>query len=62
MYRSMAETLAALHNVDPAARGLGDFGRPGDYFARQIGRWSKQLLAAGSDRDPNFARLMAWLP
>ncbi|MBN8940769.1 MAG: phosphotransferase family protein [Rhizobiales bacterium] len=62
MYRSMAETLAALHNVDPAARGLGDFGRPGDYFARQIGRWSKQLVAAGSDKDPHFARLMAWLP
>ncbi|QCI63315.1 phosphotransferase family protein [Phreatobacter stygius] len=62
MYRSMAETLAALHNIDPAARGLGDFGRPGDYFARQIGRWTKQLQAARTRDDANFDRLIAWLP
>jgi aminoglycoside phosphotransferase (APT) family kinase protein len=62
MFRSMAETLAALHNIDPAAHGLADYGRPGDYFARQIGRWSKQLKASGSDADPDFARLIAWLP
>lgn len=62
MYRSMAETLAALHNVDPAAHGLADFGRPGAYFARQISRWTRQLQAAGSDADADFKRLITWLP
>jgi aminoglycoside phosphotransferase (APT) family kinase protein len=46
MYLSMADTLAALHAVDPAAVGLGDFGRPGSYFERQLARWGKQLAAA----------------
>lgn len=62
MYRSMAETLAALHNVDPTACGLADFGRPGAYFARQISRWTRQLEAAGSDANADFKRLIAWLP
>ena len=62
MYRSMAETLAALHNVDPAACGLADFGRPGAYFARQISRWTRQLEAAGSDANADFKRLISWLP
>ena len=42
IYLSMADTLAALHAVDPASIGLGDFGRPGNYFARQLQRWSRQ--------------------
>ncbi|MCB1338104.1 MAG: phosphotransferase family protein [Maritimibacter sp.] len=46
VYLSMAETLAALHKVDPGTIGLGDFGRPGNYFARQIRRWSGQLDAS----------------
>ena len=42
LYISMAETLAALHAIDPEAVGLSDFGRPGNYFERQLARWSKQ--------------------
>src|SRR3546814_9839784 len=44
MYRSVAETLAALHRVDHAAVGLGDFGRPGSYYERQFARWSRNYL------------------
>ena len=46
LYLSMAETLARLHAVRPEAVGLGDFGRPGNYFARQLHRWSSQLEAS----------------
>ena len=42
LYRSMAETLAKLHALDPNDIGLSDFGRPGNYFERQLARWSKQ--------------------
>ena len=42
LYLSMAETLATLHAIDPEAVGLSDFGRPGNYFERQLARWSKQ--------------------
>ena len=42
LYRSMAETLAALHAVDPARCGLGDYGRPQGFYARQLRRWSEQ--------------------
>ncbi len=62
MYRSMARTLAALHAVDFTAAGLGDFGRPGDYFDRQIGRWSKQWESSPSRPDfPEIDPLVAWL-
>ena len=62
-FDAMNATIAALHRVDPDAIGLADFGRAGDYFARQIGRWSKQYLgdeAAG--RVPAMDRLVEWLP
>jgi len=62
-FNAMNETLARLHCVDPAAVGLADFGRAGNYFERQIGRWSKQYLedeAAG--RNPHMDRLVDWLP
>jgi aminoglycoside phosphotransferase (APT) family kinase protein len=63
MYRAMAEAMAKLHAVDPAAIGLGDYGRPGDYFARQIGRWSKQWLESPSRAYfPAIDDLVAWLP
>jgi aminoglycoside phosphotransferase (APT) family kinase protein len=62
MYASMARTLAALHRVDPAAVGLGDYGRPGNYFARQIARWSKQWAASRTRDNPALDRLIAWLP
>jgi len=62
-FDAMNATMAALHQVDPVAVGLGDYGRPGNYFARQIARWSKQYLqdeAAG--RNPHMDWLVAWLP
>ena len=62
MYASMARTLAAIHRVDPAAVGLGDYGRPGNYFARQIARWSKQWEASRTRDNPALDRLIAWLP
>jgi len=62
MYASMARTLAALHRVDPAAVGLADYGRPGNYFARQIARWSKQWAASRTRENPALDRLIAWLP
>ena len=62
MYRSVAQTLATLHSVDFAAVGLGDFGRPGDYFDRQIGRWSRQWETSPSRADfPDIDPLVAWL-
>ena len=62
MYGAMARTLAALHSVDPAAAGLADYGRPGNYFARQIARWSKQWEASRTRDNPALDRLIAWLP
>lgn len=62
-FDAMNATIATLHTIDPAAIGLADYGRAGDYFARQIGRWSRQYLgddAAG--RVPAMDRLVEWLP
>jgi aminoglycoside phosphotransferase (APT) family kinase protein len=62
-FEAMNETIATLHRFDPETVGLGDYGRPGNYFQRQIARWSKQYLEdeqAGSD--PGMDRLIAWLP
>nr|WP_256515529.1 phosphotransferase family protein [Alsobacter ponti] len=61
MYFSMAETLAALHAVDPAAIGLDDFGRPGDYFARQLARWSRQWAESPTDDIPELDAVVDWL-
>lgn len=61
MYFSMAETLAALHAVDPAAVGLADFGRPGSYFARQLARWSKQWDESPTEDIPELDAVVAWL-
>ena len=63
VFDAMNATIAALHQVDYTAVGLGDYGKPGNYFARQIGRWSRQYLddeLAG--RDANMDALVAWLP
>jgi aminoglycoside phosphotransferase (APT) family kinase protein len=62
VYDEMNRVLAALHNVDPRAVGLVDFGKPGNYFARQIGRWSKQYQASITEPIAEMDRLMAWLP
>jgi len=63
IFDAMNATMAQLHSVDYAAVGLGDYGRPGNYFERQISRWSQQYLDdADAGRDPNMDRLIAWLP
>lgn len=55
--------LAQLHRADYAAIGLADYGKPGNYFARQIARWSRQYLSDGAaGRDPHMNRLVEWLP
>ena len=62
-FDAMNATIAQLHNLDPAAIGLGDFGKPGNYFARQIARWSKQYLEdTDAGRVPAMDRLVEWLP
>ena len=62
LYRSMAETLAALHAVDPARCGLGDYGRPQGFYARQLRRWSEQWRTIRTREDDHIERLIAWLP
>lgn len=64
IYDAMNDVLARLHTVDHAAIGLGDYGRPGNYFARQIGRWTKQyeLSKVGGTSIPSMDQLMRWLP
>lgn len=61
-YDDMNRVLAALHSIDPASVGLEDFGRPGNYFARQITRWSRQYRAAETERIEAMENLLAWLP
>jgi aminoglycoside phosphotransferase (APT) family kinase protein len=62
MYRSLAQALAALHNVDPASIGLSDYGKSGNYFARQIARWTRQWELSRTQEDANIKRLITWLP
>ena len=62
LYHDFIDILARLHGVDPEAVGLGDFGRPGSYYARQIARWSKQYEASATDDVPEMRRLIDWLP
>lgn len=61
IYDAMVTLLADLHMVDPDARGLGDYGRPGDYFARQFATWQRQYRAAEGEPNPDIERLIAWL-
>lgn len=62
IYDNASETIAKLHMLDPAEIGLEDFGRPGNYFARQISRWSGQYVASEIDKIDAMDRLMEWLP
>jgi len=62
IYDEMNRVIAALHKVDYAAIGLADYGKPGNYFARQIARWSKQYLASETEKIEAMDRLIAWLP
>ena len=62
-FDAMNATIAALHRIDPVAAGLADYGKPGNYFARQIGRWSKQYLGdVEAGRVRPMDRLVEWLP
>ena len=62
LYNAMVDTLADLHMIDYAAAGLGDYGKAGNYFERQIGRWSKQYKAAETEDIKEMNALMEWLP
>ncbi len=62
VYDVMNQVIAALHRVDFAALGLSDFGRPGNYFERQIGRWSKQYAASVTEPIAAMDALIDWLP
>ena len=61
IYDSMNATLAALHDVDVAAVGLSDFGKPGSYFERQLGRWTSQYRASETGAVADMDRLIDWL-
>ncbi|MGB5079005.1 MAG: phosphotransferase family protein [Sphingorhabdus sp.] len=61
-YEAMIDTLAALHNTDIDAAGLSDFGKPGNYFGRQVDRWTKQYRLAETEVMPEMERLIEWLP
>ena len=61
-YDEMNRVIAALHSVDFQAAGLGGFGKPGNYFERQIGRWTKQYLASVTGPNDAMDRLIEWLP
>ena len=62
IYDEMNRVIAALHKVDFARCGLAGFGKPGNYFERQIGRWSKQYVASVTQPIREMDQLMAWLP
>ena len=62
IYDEMNRVIAALHSVDVQAAGLADYGKPGNYFDRQIGRWSKQYLASVTEEIKEMDALLEWLP
>ncbi|MDE0285807.1 MAG: phosphotransferase [Gammaproteobacteria bacterium] len=61
-YRELIRVLAAIHGVDINSVGLGDYGRPGNYYERQVSRWTKQYKAAETARIEPMNILMDWLP
>lgn len=62
IYAEMNRVIGTLHAVDYAAAGLLDFGRPGNYFSRQIARWTRQYLASETQKIEAMDQLIAWLP
>jgi aminoglycoside phosphotransferase (APT) family kinase protein len=62
IFDEMSRALAALHKIDFKAAGLSDYGYPGNYFERQVSRWSKQYLASEIEHIGAMHELMAWLP
>lgn len=61
-YAAMNRVMASLHSVDIDAVGLGDYGRPGNYFERQIGLWTRQYRDSQTEHIANMERLIEWLP
>jgi aminoglycoside phosphotransferase (APT) family kinase protein len=62
IYDEMNRVIAQLHTIDYAAIGLADFGKPGNYFARQIERWTRQYQASATEAIEAMDRLIEWLP
>ena len=62
MYEQLIDTLADLHVIDPQEAGLGDFGKAGNYFERQVARWTRQYRDSETDYLPEMERLIAFLP
>ena len=62
IYHEMIRTLAKLHSYDPEKIGLTDYGKPGNYCARQISRWSKQYALSETETVPEMDKLIEWLP
>jgi len=62
IHHAEVDTLAVLHRIDPAAVGLGDYGRAGNYFARQVARWTRQYAESDGPRYAAMDRLIEWLP
>ncbi len=62
LFHALIDTLADLHTIDYEKAGLGDYGKPGNYFERQIGRWSKQYEAAETSDIEEMNNLIKWLP
>ena len=62
MYAQLVDTLAELHTIDAERAGLGDFGKPGNYFERQVRRWTRQYRDSQTDFIPEMERLVAFLP
>lgn len=61
LYAAMNDSMAKLHRVEPETVGLGDYGKAGNYFARQVGRWSRQYEASKTDDIPAMDSLIGWL-
>jgi aminoglycoside phosphotransferase (APT) family kinase protein len=62
IYGEMNRVIASLHRLQPQALGLAGFGKPGNYFERQIARWSRQYAASVTEPIPEMDRLIEWLP
>lgn len=62
VYDELNRVISAMHGIDPAAVGLGDFGRPGQYLKRQVERWTRQYRASETEPIHAMERLIDWLP
>tara|TARA_R110001583_G_scaffold158785_2_gene310658 strand:+ start:373 stop:1407 length:1035 start_codon:yes stop_codon:yes gene_type:complete len=61
MYQNMAKVMATMHSVNVDEVGLGDYGKPGNYFERQISRWTKQYRLSETHEIPEMDQLISWL-